>query len=368
MPSAQPALQVHIRSRPLLRGEQGDREKGIHPRLKDTDTGGITLEERKEKFSIKTQQMEVVTKRHGFPNFARVYCEESNNEAVFTHACQDLVSHTCDGNRSAIFAYGFTGTGKSHTMYGSGPLSGNVTCAAGDDSLACVKENMDDLQLQDQAKETKKHESGIATLAALELLRRIESLGAATTTAHQGGAPRLRVCMYEVYGKVVRDLLDPELSVCTIRTSSTGNIYLRKDEGGDITRVEVTNEADFLATIRKGIASRKVGSSTVHDESSRSHAILELDVVTDDILSAERNLLEAEANKVTEANELDNAVKARIKEVSAADICWYHRPENRELVIAMGCLGEESRDLAEIVDKARNGAAESARGWWVRGR
>ena len=51
----------------------------------------------------------------------------------------------------------------------------------------------------------------------------------------------------------------------------------------------------LLCSFQKGITRRAVGSSNIHDESSRSHAFLEIEIVNQELIDAREAVLEAES-------------------------------------------------------------------------
>jgi kinesin family protein 18/19 len=50
--------------------------------------------------------------------FDRVFNAEAAQDEVFTETALPLVNACCQGYNAAVFAYGQTGTGKTHTMLG----------------------------------------------------------------------------------------------------------------------------------------------------------------------------------------------------------------------------------------------------------
>ena len=55
---------------------------------------------------------------------------------------------------------------------------------------------------------------------------------------------------------------------------------------------------DVEHTLRSGLALRAVGTSTVHDESSRTHALLQLEIVNELLVQARKDVTEREAELV----------------------------------------------------------------------
>lgn len=209
-------------------------------------------------------------KEHSY-NFSHIHVKEDNVAIFGRSVAPVLADMTSRGRSCAVFAYGYTGTGKSVTIYGSkhaGP--GN--------------------------------ELGVAELAAHQLLTHVAELG-------EGYAMRVSMC--EIAGKDCRDLLDGKAPL-RVRAGKDGGVHVRKLDGGEfITRKLVRSMDEFMALLKEGVASRKVGSSTVHDESSRSHAVIELEVTTDGVLALEAALDNAQNGYANFANSRDDGLRER---------------------------------------------------------
>merc|ERR1712013_88502 len=63
-----------------------------------------------------------------------------------------------------------------------------------------------------------------------------------------------------------------------------------------LTAHRVESEAQLKVVLDRAVTSRNVGSSTVHDESSRSHAFLEYEIVNEVLCEKRKELMEREAN------------------------------------------------------------------------
>jgi len=96
-------------------------------------------------------------------------------------------------------------------------------------------------------------------------------------------------------------------SECTIKCDWSGNDIIRsqviKDNSGRFTVRSLTtksiitnSEEELLQSITSALSNRQTGSSNVHDQSSRSHAILIAEIVTKDLVSARESILQAEAD------------------------------------------------------------------------
>lgn len=76
--------------------------------------------------------------------------------------------------------------------------------------------------------------------------------------------------------------------------------------------------AEFDALLVDGVASRKIGSSTVHDLSSRSHAVIELEVVSSETARLEDAIAASQESYNQMANARDDGLRERYKEQFAA--------------------------------------------------
>merc|ERR1711920_95938 len=57
----------------------------------------------------------------------------------------------------------------------------------------------------------------------------------------------------------------------------------------------ISNAEDLKRVMETGLQQRAVGSSSIHDQSSRSHAVLRLEIVNQDLVEARKAVLEADA-------------------------------------------------------------------------
>jgi Kinesin motor domain len=175
------------------------------------------------------------------------------------------------GQHGAIFAYGFTGTGKSFSLFGTEENPGSIV------------------------------------LAARYLLHQLKLLG-------EEKYPRmLRVSIYEVDGKEVKDLLTDE--PLTVRVDEHGVVNVRrKNKSGPLTRVTLQTAEEFQSIWNKAQASRRVGSSTIHDASSRTHAVVDLEIMDDEVLRLEADMEEKHARYIQISNKKDDILKSKIAE------------------------------------------------------
>ena len=177
------------------------------------------------------------------------------------------------GRPGALFAYGFTGTGKSYSLFGTPENPGGIW------------------------------------LTAHYLLEHMP-------------APKddckLRVSMYEVDGKQVKDLLGDGADL-TVRVDEQGSVHLRKANGGPLTRVVLGASEEFQVLWEQAQRSRRVGSSTTHDASSRTHAVVDLEIVDDRVIELEGMVEVKHAEYIQISNNKDAVLLSEIKEAYQRD-------------------------------------------------
>ena len=212
----------------------------------------------------------------GVGGFTGVLGPEEGNARVFERAFQPCVPTVVAGGTAALFCYGYTGAGKTHTVFGV----------------------EDDLGMYRRASE--------------ELLAQI----AAHNTGDRTGTLMLHATVVEVHNEEVFDLMAGR-KPATLRMNSKGQLLVRgatlkttldakeakargvefvvRTEG--LRSVPVACVADLDAIHQMSQRHRAVGSSTTHDQSSRSHAVFKLEVVNQQLLDAFEVLEDAEAMK-----------------------------------------------------------------------
>ena len=224
------------------------------------------------------------------------------NEIVFERTFRQCVPTVLRGGTAALFCYGYTGAGKTHTVFGV------------------------------------ESDRGMYHRAATELLRLIAAQNAAAGDAGRPGGPlRLHASVVEVYNDGVFDLLGDRKKVA-LRTNGAGQLCARGEtvkceldaataaaKGAEfavttegLRTVEITSEAHLDDMYRISKAHRAVGSSSLHDQSSRSHAIFRLEVVDAPLLAAREELEEAESIKPGVQSAFAKTPKLEIKKRLAA--------------------------------------------------
>ncbi|KAG8413594.1 hypothetical protein J3459_014135 [Metarhizium acridum] len=197
--------------------------------------------------------------------FTAVLDAQDDNTAVYTRVVQPGIARVLQGESASFFAYGHSGSGKTHT-----PLA-----------------------------------IGLSPL--------------------------------ELRGKSAFDLLNGGAE-CHVRQGPDGKTHIRARtetlDGGRVRGRPLLQRAcrtyeSFCDELQRGLARRAVGSSTVHDQNSRTHAVLRLEVVKQNLVAAREALLDRQSELVPVGK---RATGISIEEQSrayirAADGKWAPNPE-----------------------------------------
>ena len=204
--------------------------------------------------------------------FTRVFEAGDNNKTVFEDVVAPTLPLVLKGHTCNFFAYGHSGSGKSHTIMGY------------------------DFDNPD--------EFGLCLSAAYHLSETLKDLNAGNDDPASQLAIGFR--MYELRKNVAFDLLNGHCK-CHVREGHDGQVHIRGEtevleEGKVLVRPIVTKPCWSFDDLRKellaGLELRATGTSNVHDQSSRTHAVLELEIVTRALLDARDTVIEKQSELV----------------------------------------------------------------------
>ncbi|KAK9523386.1 hypothetical protein VZT92_019781 [Zoarces viviparus] len=211
-------ISVCLRKRPLTHKECRRGEADVVT----TPSGEcVIVHENKEAVDLSQYKLQ-----HKF-YFDQVFGAESSNEDVYRRTAYPLVLHMLKGGKATCFAYGQTGAGKTHTMLGS-PVR-----------------------------------PGLYALAARDIF-------AYLSTAHMHSPLLVYVSFFEIYCGQLYDLLDHRK-----------RLFARED-GQKVVHIvglrdiRVDSVSSLLEVISQGTEERTQGMSGVNPLSSRSHALLQI--------------------------------------------------------------------------------------------
>ncbi|KAF9662518.1 hypothetical protein SADUNF_Sadunf18G0061600 [Salix dunnii] len=208
-------IKVVVRKRPLNKKEIARKEEDIITIESNSNSNFLTVHETKLKVDL-TEYVE----KHEFV-FDAVLNEGVSNDEVYSQTVQPIVPLIFQRTKATCFAYGQTGSGKTYTMQ---PLP--------------LKASQDILRLMHH------------------------------TYWNQGF--QLFVSFFEIYGGKLFDLLNDRKKLC-MREDGKQQVCIVGLQEYRVSDVEAIREF-----IEKGNATRSTGITGANEESSRSHAILQL--------------------------------------------------------------------------------------------
>ncbi|CAI5650192.1 unnamed protein product [Oreochromis niloticus] len=209
-------IKVCVRKRPLTCAESRRGEADVV-----TTTGGecVIVHEVKEAVDLSQYILQ-----HKF-YFDQVFGEESSNKEVYQQTAYPLVQHMLKGGKVTCFAYGQTGAGKTHTMLGSPAIP------------------------------------GLYALAVQDIFAHLSA-----THSYQ----LVFVSFFEIYCGQLYDLLDHRKRLFA-REDGQRVVHI-----SGLRDVRVDSVSSLLEVISRGTAERTQGMSGVNPLSSRSHALLQI--------------------------------------------------------------------------------------------
>ncbi|KAL7189514.1 hypothetical protein ACSBR1_039209 [Camellia fascicularis] len=206
-------IKVVVRKRPLNKKEIAKKEEDII--TIDRNSNSLTVHETKLKVDL-TEYVE----KHEFL-FDAVMSEDISNDEIYSETVEPIVPIIFQRTKATCFAYGQTGSGKTYTMQ---PLP--------------LKASQDIFRLMNH------------------------------TYRNQGF--QLFVSFFEIYGGKVFDLLNDRKKLC-MREDGKQQVCIVGLQEYRVSNVEAIKEL-----IERGNATRSTGTTGANEESSRSHAILQL--------------------------------------------------------------------------------------------
>ncbi|KDN37222.1 kinesin-domain-containing protein [Tilletiaria anomala UBC 951] len=185
--------------------------------------------------------------------FDGVFGPDADQGLVYQDVVVPILNDVLNGYKCTIFAYGQTGTGKTHTMEGNLESKGTFHFDAG-----IIPRTLD--RLFHQVEMDKERELSV------------------------------RATFLELYNEDLRDLLSPDFSAPGASTgigkggSSNLKIFESKDgpQVQGVWETPISSAEEGLKLLRQGSERRQVAATNCNDVSSRSHSIFTLTVYTRD--------------------------------------------------------------------------------------
>lgn len=238
--------------------------------------------------------------------FKKLFDEKTTQKVLFDSVALPLVDDLVHGKNGLIFAYGITGSGKTHTMTGTPSDSGLLPrCldvifnSIGElQSPKYVfkpdKANGIEIQSELEAKLEKERREKEAALAAtpdgrkrnadydFSDLIRVPETGL-ISDVDEDNSYAVFVSYFEIYNNYIYDLLD-ETPVDPICPKPPASKNLREDMNHNmyvsgVTEVEVKSTEEAYGVFWKGQKKRRVANTVLNRESSRSHSVFAIKLV-----------------------------------------------------------------------------------------
>ncbi|KAM3964488.1 LOW QUALITY PROTEIN: kinesin family member 19A [Aphomia sociella] len=208
-------LMVAVRVRPL-RADEGPRIVHV------VSDKMLVLEEESDSRRDVLRQRRLNDKHYVYD---KVFGEDSTQEEVYETVCAPLVGDTLRGFAGAVFAYGATGAGKTHTMTG---------------------------------------------LMSRALNHLFTSIAESEHQSHE-----VKMSYIEIYNENIRDLLNPSAGPLELRDGGSGTPVV-----AGLSEVRATSAAHVSELLARGDRSRTAEPTHANQHSSRGHALLSVTVST----------------------------------------------------------------------------------------
>ncbi len=227
--------------------------------------------------------------------FDRVFDENSTNEKIYKETVHPMIKSVFENQtKISCFAYGQTGSGKTYTMMGN-PYS---------------KDNPSE---------------GLYLLSAKEVFNYLKK--------QEYSKYEIYVSFYEIYCNKLFDLLNNK-NTLEIREDGKGQIHIV-----GLNQKQISNMKNLIDIIEFGLKSRTTGVTGANDDSSRSHAILNIELFDEDenskgkitfvdLAGSERAVDTIDTNKQTKIDgaEINKSLLALKECIRALDQGKLHKP------------------------------------------
>lgn len=262
-------MTVAVRIRPLTEAETVSREAIIAHRV---DPQMIVLLDPSDGPDDVRRANRSREKRYIFDH---VFDTASGQDDVYRQTTKFLVESVANGYNGTVFAYGATGSGKTHTMLGTESDPG-IYVRALDDVFAVVRNTQDE------------------------------------------GLSHVSISYLEIYNEMVRDLLNP----------SSGYLEMREDPRGAVqvsglSEVTAASTAEIMELLLAGNQERTQEPTKANKTSSRSHAVLQVTV-------KQRARVAAAAGSVAAASATPVGGQLRVGRLYLVDLAGSERAANTQ--------------------------------------
>lgn len=160
-------------------------------------------------------------------NFDRVFDDSETNLSVYQETTKEMVNSLIDGYNCSVFAYGCTGSGKTHTMLGS----------------------TDD--------------PGVIFFTTMDLFNKLEE--------EANNNLEISISYFEIYNETIFDLLYPSTQPLSLLEDAKKSISVR-----NLSVHQPKDAAHLIEMLEYGNQNRKQHPTDANKDSSRSHAVFQI--------------------------------------------------------------------------------------------
>ena len=178
--------------------------------------------------NLDVKQMKAKTVKEQQYTYDLVFNKNSSQAEVYENTTKILLNSILNGFNATVFAYGATGSGKTYTMLGTG------------------------------------EQPGIMPRAITDLFNYVRG--------HGDKEYKIKFSYLEIYNENIRDLLGNEKKL-DIREDNNKGIII-----SGLKEFEVEDTNTFFGLLLKGNNNRHVGETNQNEQSSRSHAVLQINI------------------------------------------------------------------------------------------
>ncbi|KAK9403289.1 kinesin-like KIF20A [Crotalus adamanteus] len=306
-------LKVYLRVRPFSKAELENNENQDCLIIENQET--VVLQAPKELAQIKNNEKKIGQSAHQF-TFTKVFGPNTMQNEFFEGTMKDVVKAYLDGRNGLVFTYGVTNAGKSFTVQGC-PKDGGILPRSLDMIFNHIKgrqyskmnlkpcfsnltKRLNDVQVKQEESmkaallfSLKEETENIwkpsdsdsmsssynsTTLPLDQLDYKSEFVKSEAYTKGQKTLASLWVSFFEIYNEYIYDLLDllPVLKnqkrkVLRICEDQGGNFYIK-----DLKWVNVTNSEEACKILKVGNKNRSLACTKMNQQSSRSHSIFSI--------------------------------------------------------------------------------------------
>ncbi|KAJ2979677.1 hypothetical protein NUW58_g7143 [Xylaria curta] len=255
------------------------------------------------------------------PAFKAILGHQNDNADVYETIVAPAIPRILKGSSCSFFAYGHSGSGKTHTIVGYDYEDGS--------------------------------QLGLCLAASQKLFSALESIGS-DGTEDEYARLGIGFSLFELRKNTAFDLLNGRKE-CHVREGADGKTHIRGQtemlDGGKVRVHPLTQRAcwtfDALREeLKQSLSMRAVGSSSIHDQSSRTHAVLKLEVINRRLMEAREAVVERESELVPVGKRAtDISIEEQMKGLmKSAEGAWVPNPGYQ--------INQQRIDMAEA-EKAR---------------